>query len=98
MSSIDEIVIDQALVEDVENTDSINSNYEHQEENIEQRNTPSEVLEIIYDAGQWKTIDEKFRDLIIKKGLIRHNNLQFPKDKNSRHFSSSFYQRILSNE
>ena len=34
---------------------------------------------------------------MVEKGLIRHDNLQFPKDENNRHFSSSFYQRILPN-
>ena len=37
------------------------------EENNEHSNTPSEVLENMYDLGNWKTIDEKFRDLIIEK-------------------------------
>ena len=41
--------------------------------------------------------DEKLRALMIKKGAIRFNNLQFPKDKNSRYFNSSFYQRMLPN-
>ena len=51
----------------------------------------------IYDLGQWKNIDEKFRDLIVEKGPIRYNNLEFPKDKNNMHFSISFYTQILSN-
>ena len=39
----------------------------------------------------------KFRYLIVEKGLIRFNNLEFPKDENNRHFSISFYTQILSN-
>ena len=51
----------------------------------------------IYDPGQWKNIDGKFRDLIVEKGPIRFNNLEFPKNENNRHFSISFYTQILSN-
>ena len=35
---------------------------------------------------------------MIEKGPIRNKDLQFPKDKNNRHFNSSFYQWILANE
>jgi len=34
---------------------------------------------------------------MIEKGPIRHNHIQFPKDKNNIHFNSYFYQRILPN-
>ena len=51
----------------------------------------------IYDPGQWKNIDENFRDLIVEKCPIRYNNIEFPKDENNRHFSISFYTQILSN-
>ena len=34
---------------------------------------------------------------MIEKSSIWHNDLQFSKDKNNRHFNSSFYQRILPN-
>jgi hypothetical protein len=51
----------------------------------------------IYDPGQWKNIDAKLRDLLVKNGLIKYNNIDFPKDENSRHFSSISYMRKLSN-
>ena len=40
----------------------------------------------IYNPAQWKNIDTKFRDLLVEKSPIRHNNSEFPKDANPRHF------------
>ncbi|KAL5170112.1 Zinc finger MYM-type protein 1 [Glycine soja] len=65
--------------------------------NVEPNNTSSEVPTNIYDPGLWKNIDGKFRDLMIEKGPIRHDNFQYPKDENNRYFYSSCYQRTLSN-
>ena len=67
------------------------------EENIDNSITSSEAFENIYDPGKWKTIDKKFRALMIEKDAIRFNNFQFSKDKNSRNFNSSFYERMLPN-
>ena len=47
------------------------------EENIDNSITSSEALENIYDSGKRKSIDEKFRALMIEKDAIRFNNLQF---------------------
>ena len=51
----------------------------------------------IYDPGHWKNINMNFRDLVVEKGLIRYNGLDFPKDENNRHFSTLFYTQKLSN-
>ncbi|CAL5192412.1 unnamed protein product [Lathyrus oleraceus] len=76
------------------------------EGNVEHNNTSSEVptniydsglWKNIYDSGLWKNIDGKFRDLMIEKGHIRHDNFQYPKDENKRYFYSSCYQQTLSN-
>ena len=45
----------------------------------------------IFDPNQWKTIDIKLRDLLVENGPIRVDYLNFPIDKNSRHFSSMHY-------
>nr|KYP61997.1 Zinc finger MYM-type protein 5 [Cajanus cajan] len=55
-----------------------------------------EVSKNIYDLGQWKNIDENFRDLIVKNGPIRYNNMKYPKDEN-RQFSSFYYQKVIPN-
>ena len=47
-----------------------------------------------------ENVSSNLRDLIVEKGPIRDviNNLDFPKDKNSRHFSTIHYTMILANE
>jgi hypothetical protein len=50
-----------------------------------------------YHSGQWKNINAKLRDLLVENGPIRCINIDFPKDENSRHFSSSYYILNLSN-
>ena len=55
------------------------------------------IVTNIYDTGQWKNIDAKLWDLLVQNGPIKYNNIDFPKDKNSKHFSSISYTRKLSN-
>ena len=42
-------------------------------------------------------MDAKLRDLLVENCPIRYNNIDFPKNENSRHFSSTSYIRKLSN-
>ncbi|KAG7982756.1 hypothetical protein I3843_04G069800 [Carya illinoinensis] len=51
----------------------------------------------IYDPAQWKHVDTKLRDLFVENGPIRYNDINFPKDENFRHFSTTYYIRKLSN-
>ena len=51
----------------------------------------------ISDPGNWKKIDQNFRDLIVEKGPMRDNDVTFPKDSENRHFSSMYYTRRLLN-
>ncbi|KAL5543694.1 hypothetical protein UlMin_007478 [Ulmus minor] len=51
----------------------------------------------MYDPGRWENIDNKLRDLLVEKGSIRESDINFPKDENSKHFSTSYYTRKLSN-
>ncbi|KAL5575589.1 hypothetical protein UlMin_017288 [Ulmus minor] len=52
----------------------------------------------MYDPGRWKNIDNKLRNLLVEKRPLRESDLNFPKDENSRYFSTSYYTRKQSNE
>ena len=54
------------------------------------------IINNIYDPTQWKILDSKLIDLLIKKGPIREI-LDFPRDKNSRHFFIVHYIQKLPN-
>ncbi|KAM3702383.1 hypothetical protein ACJW31_04G022100 [Castanea mollissima] len=58
---------------------------------------PNYIPTNIFDPSQWKTIDIKLRDLLVENGPIRVDDLNFPIDKNSRHFSTTHYTRKLPN-
>jgi hypothetical protein len=55
------------------------------------------TFENVYDPSQWKNIDTTLRDLLVEKGPIKVTDIDFPKYKYSRHFSSSNYIQRLPN-
>ena len=67
------------------------------EENEIITNLPNNIHINIDDPSQWKNIDTKLGDLLVEKYPIRDNDLNFPKDENSRHFSMVYYIQKLPN-
>ncbi|KAG6721778.1 hypothetical protein I3843_03G128800 [Carya illinoinensis] len=47
-----------------------------------------------YDPAQWEHVDTKLRDLLVEKGPIRYSDINFPKDENSRHFSTTYISQL----
>ncbi|CAA2984694.1 zinc finger MYM-type 1-like [Olea europaea subsp. europaea] len=49
------------------------------------------------DPGNWKIVDQRTRDYLVKMGPKRVDDISFPKDCTNKHFDSSQYKRLLPN-
>ncbi|XP_044948862.1 zinc finger MYM-type protein 5-like [Hordeum vulgare subsp. vulgare] len=51
----------------------------------------------IYDPRNWDNLDNKARDILVEKGPVREDKMEYHVDDDGRHFSCTHYRRKLSN-
>ncbi|XP_028117590.1 zinc finger MYM-type protein 5-like [Camellia sinensis] len=90
----DDLVIEQP-------SEHMNENENEDLRNVESSESENVNVECgplnIYDPGNWDKIDQNLRDLLVERGPIRGNGVNFSLDDKDRHFSSTFYMRQLQN-
>ncbi|XP_058778632.1 uncharacterized protein LOC131652705 [Vicia villosa] len=88
------------LVEELNSLDEVNNLENHENTNsdllIEELDSV-DTTKNICDPSQWTNISTNLRDFLVEKGPLKVIDIDFPKDESSRHFSSSFYIKKLSN-
>ncbi|KAL8035682.1 hypothetical protein ABFX02_12G113100 [Erythranthe guttata] len=78
-------------------SESKNSNEDYQDQDCRE---DCEMRPLnIYDPGNWDKIDHNLRNILVEKGPVRitDDDINFPTDEGSRHFSRIFYVRDLLN-
>ena len=90
--------------DDNENLDDDDVNVSEDNENpIEENNESPQncyvdgVNHNIFDVRVWDGLDSNLKELLVSKGVVRETNINYPKDKFSRHFSNEHYARKLRN-
>ena len=84
-----ELVIEQPTSNDLNNDEIVNKINNNEDDN--NKNTDKVNVGNLFVPN----VDTKLRDLSIEKGTIRENDITFPKDEYSKHFSIAFYVKIL---
>ena len=94
--------LDNELQKNLEENENVtNEQVYHNDVQLEENENNNDMLNYISsninDLGNWKNIDTKLGDLLVERGLIRDNDIIFPRGDDTRHFSTIHYTRMLSN-
>ncbi|XP_010501913.1 PREDICTED: zinc finger MYM-type protein 1-like [Camelina sativa] len=85
--------------EEEEHHEDVNNSDQCHLDETENQSEEQEDISDIYDPGNWRNIDQRLRDLLVKNGPAPRfsSGYRYPKDSIGRHFSQAFYTREMVN-
>ncbi|XP_017245925.2 uncharacterized protein LOC108217597 [Daucus carota subsp. sativus] len=98
--SNDNTILDSGKIMEEENILDDHKNLSDSEANVEEQNFDTDHTVLprnLDDPSNWKNISSNLRDLLVERGPVQLCDLDFPKDKSSRHFSSIHYTQKMAN-
>ena len=75
-----------------------NMNISDDDNNVSRENSPvTDHEELVFSVDIYDPRNLENLDILVEKGPIREQNLVFPKDSRSRHFSYAYYDKVMEN-